>query len=139
MPDELLVATVTGEARATLAAALGDACDPWPVTTHRPAELATPCVYLDVAGRRADLEDDAPIVVVTFPVVALVDGADEAQLDLLDSIGDRIWQCADRLEGFPSRADPGLVDVGGPTVRQLVTYVDVVIAHQTMCPDPVEV
>jgi hypothetical protein len=136
VPD-LLVATVTGQARATLTADLVVACDPWPVFAHRPAEPVAPMVFLDVVGRRADADAEAPVVVVTFPVVAVVDGADPAQLDLLDSIGDRIWHTAEGLDGFPSRADPGFVDVGGPTLRQLVTYVDVYVSRHTLCPSEV--
>jgi len=124
--------SITAEARTTLAAALDAALDV-PVHAYRPAELATPCVYLDIAGRRAAEDDGAPLIVVTFPVVAVVDGTDEAQMAALDALGDQIWDAAVALEGEPVAAVADDLDVGGPRLRTLTTVVDVVVAHLTLC------
>ena len=124
--------SITAEARQTLADALDAALDV-PVFAYRPGELVAPCVYLDVAGRRAADDDGAPLIVVTFPVVAVVDGADEAQLAALDALGDRIWDVAVELSAEPSAAVADDLDVGGPRLRALTTLVDVVVAHLTLC------
>lgn len=125
--------SITAEARQTLAEALTAAVAPVPVFAFRPSELPTPCVYLDVAGRRAADDDGAPLIVVTFPVVAVVDGTDEAQMAALDTLGDQIWDAAVALEGEPVAAVADDVDVGGPRLRALTTVVDVVVAHLTLC------
>lgn len=126
--------TVTAEARATLAAALELELAPVPVHPHPPAELATPCVYLDVAGRRAAELDGAPITVVTFPVVAVADGADAAQVAALDDLGDRVWSLAYELKGEPSATVPGVLDTSGPRLRTATTTVDVIVEYLTLCP-----
>lgn len=125
--------SITGDARSALVAALTPAVAPWPVSPVPPLELAVPCVYVDVAERRADLDDGAPVVVVTFPVVAVVDGADEAQVLALDLAGDRIWDAAvaEGAEPAGARAEP--LDVGGPRLRALTTLVDVIVARPTLC------
>ena len=125
--------TITADARATLAAALTAACDPVPVYEVRPTELAVPCVFLDVAGRHAADDDGAPLIVVTFPVVAIVDGTDEAQLRQLDVLGDQVWSTAVELSGYPTSAIADVTDVGGPRLRSLTTAVDVIVAHLTLC------
>jgi len=125
--------SITAEARQTLAEALGVAVAPVPVFDVRPLELVTPCVYLDVAGRRAADDDGAPLIVVTFPVVAVVDGTDEAQLRALDVLDDQIWDAALELSGEPVSAVADDLDVGGPRLRALITVVDVVVAHLTLC------
>jgi hypothetical protein len=127
--------TITAEARATLTAALAAELAPWPVfATRPPGELPTPCVFVDVAGRRADVDDGAPLVVVTFPIVAVVDGADDAQTAALDDVGDVVWDVARALHAEPVYASADSVDVGGPRLRTLTTTVDVVVEHVTLCP-----
>lgn len=125
--------SITAEARATLTEAL-DAVIDWPVfDTRPPGELPVPCVYVDVVSRRAGDDDGAPVVVVTFPVVAIVDGDDAAQCRALDVVGDITWDTVRALDGGAVSADPGIVDVGGPRLRSLVTLVDVVVERPTMC------
>jgi hypothetical protein len=129
--------SVTAEARATLTAALAAAVAPWPTfSTRPPGELPTPCVFVDVAGRRAADEDGAPIIVVTFPVVAIVDGADDAQVGELDRIGDAVWDVARTLHAEPVYALADVTDVGGPQLRTLTTSIDVVVERVTLCNDP---
>ena len=106
------------------------------VARTRPAELATPLVYIDVAERRFADADGAPVVVVTLPVVAIVDGADDEQVAALDDHGDLIWRCALEVKAAPSVAVRADVDADGPRLRGLVTTVDVDVAHLTLCPDP---
>jgi hypothetical protein len=128
--------SITAEARATLAAALEVAVAPWPMfPTRPPGELPTPCVFVDVAGRRADEADGAPLTVVTFPVVAIVDGADDAAVAALDELGDRIWDTARALSADPAFAAADITDVGGPNLRTLTTSIDVIVEYVTLCPD----
>jgi hypothetical protein len=131
--------TITAEARATLTEAIDAAVD-WPVFDTRPPTeaLPTPCVYVDIAARRAADDDGAPVTVVTFPVVAIVDGGDDEQCRALDDIGDTIWDVVRSLDGGGVSATPADADVGGPRLRSLITLVDVVVERPTMCP-PVEV
>lgn len=126
--------TLTADARATLTAALVDALAPLVVTDTRPDELAAPCGWVDVARRRLGDADGAPIVVVTFPVIVVVDGADPEQVRALDDIGDAIWQTALELDAAPVTAEADTVDVGGPSLRNLITLVDVVTEYLTLCP-----
>jgi hypothetical protein len=125
--------SITAEARATLAAALTPAVDPWPMFDTRPLEVPVPCVYIDVVSRRFSSEDGAPVFVVTFPVVAIVDGDDTAQCRQLDVVGDVVWDVVWALDGGAVSADPGTVDVGGPRLRSLVTLADVVVERPTLC------
>jgi len=128
--------SVTAEARATLTAALTARLNPleWQVfPTRPPGELPTPCVYVDVAARRAADADGAPVTVVTFPVVAIVDGADDEQMLELDNVGDAIWDVALELSAVPQYATPDDVDVGGPRLRYLVTSIDVIVEYLTLC------
>lgn len=131
--------TVTADARrnltAVLTAGLADLPVPPTVSDTRPVELATPTVYVDVAARRFVDEDGAPVVVVTFPVVVIVDGDDPEQLRQLDDVGDLIWRVVLDAGGVPTSAAPGLVETGGPTLRTLTTLVDVATDHLTLCPD----
>jgi hypothetical protein len=126
--------TLTAEARDTLYVALAFALDPLPVSKTRPLEPATPCAWIDVAARRLADEDGAPVVVVTFPVVVVVDGADEQQVMSLDDLGDQVWHVALELSSTPTAALPDLVDLGGPRLRSLTTSIDVVTDHLTLCP-----
>jgi len=126
--------SITAEARATLTAALTPAVEPWPMfDTRPPDELPVPCVYIDVASRRFASEDGAPVFVVTFPIVAIVDGDDAEQSRMLDVVGDVVWDVVWDLDGGAVSADPGTVDVGGPRLRSLVTLADVVVERPTLC------
>lgn len=132
--------TITAEARDTLTSALDDAVD-WVVFDTRPPtdELPTPCVYVDLAARRLADDDGAPVVIVTFPVVAIVDGGDDEQCRALDDVGDIIWDVVRSLDGGGVSATPADVDVGGPRLRSLITLVDVVVERPTLCPVTPEV
>lgn len=100
---------------------------------YRPPELATPVAYLDVAGRRFDVADGAPVVVATIPVVVIVDGADDAQMAALDDWGDLVWRAVIAAGGTPVGATPAQVDVDGPVLRALVTTAEFEIEHLTLC------
>jgi hypothetical protein len=102
----------------------------------RPPELAVPVCYLDVAGRRFDNVDGAPVVVVVIPVVIIVDGANEEQVAQLDDLGDDVWWVALELTYTPVGSFPATIDVDGPTLRGSVTNVEVDVDHLTLCPDP---
>lgn len=126
--------TITAEARATLTGALRTACAPWAVTDTPPADPAVPCVYVDLAERQMTDDDGAPVVVVTFPVVALVDGGDAEQVRALDDVGDLVWRTMLELHAYPTSARVREADVGGPRLRALVTLCDVPVDHLTLCP-----
>lgn len=129
--------TTTAAARTALFDALSAAFADTPVAVeqYRPLELTVPVVFVGIVGRRLDLVDGAPVVVVTFPVTAIVDGADDAQVAALDDIGDVIWRVALDLSATPT-ASAANVDVDGPTLHAVVTAVDVETDHLTLCPDP---
>lgn len=127
--------TVTAEARTTLTAALADvfAGTPVTVTATSPTDPAVPACFVDVAGRRMTDDNGAPIVVVTLPVVLIVDGADAEQVAALDEWGDLIWSAVLELSAVPTATSSSPFDVGGPRLRSTVTLVDIPVAHLTLC------
>lgn len=127
--------TVTVEARATLAAALTAtfADTPVTVTSTVPTELAVPACFVDAADRRMTDDDGAAVVVVTFPVYLIVDGADQAQVDALDGWGDLIWSTILDLAATPTASTTSPFDVGGPRLRTTVTLCDVPVHAITLC------
>jgi hypothetical protein len=132
--------TETAAARMRLFSALVAAlpADEISVELTRPLELAVPLVYIDVAGRRFDVVDGAPVVVATLPVVIVVDGSDDEQVYALDDYGDRVWKAALDAAMTPTQASPAQIAAGGPVLRGVVTAIDVDLDHLTLCPDPEE-
>lgn len=124
--------TATETARARLVDALTTAFVPLPVAATRPLDLAAPAVYVDV-GSWDDVTDVVPQIVVTFPVVVVVDGSDEAQTLALDRYGDTVWTVAAEIGGRPSTGRPDIVNTSGPRLRTLTVDVALTVGLNTFC------
>lgn len=118
------------EARRALHQAL-EAVTPatWRIHRTAPAQISAPCVFIDspsigTAG--------AGLVVVRFPVVAIVDGAQHRQLEQLDELLVRMWDASSRV-GVPTSSSPASLDVGGPSLRAQTLTVEITLAAVTFC------
>jgi hypothetical protein len=117
--------------RTTLHAALQAALAEMPWRVHRtpPVNPAAPCVWI---GPYVQMLDNV-VIRISFPVVALYDGADHRQVDRLDDLGAVISDSIFRAGGRPSRSLPGRLDVGGPTLRSLDYQADFTAQGTTLC------
>jgi hypothetical protein len=148
MPGEGLPATRLDDARTELHAALrrvwtalgwpADAATPFP-----PPEPVAPGAWVEIPTVHQAPDRAAGAVAATFPVVFVVDGAEEQQMKLQDRLLAYGWQelAAVNLgtEAAPQRvtvqtAGPEDVDVGPGTVRGLVFRVQVILQRKTLCP-----
>ena len=76
---------------------------------------------------------DGPSITISFPVVAIYDGADHRQAEALDDLGaalsDAIW----RAKGRPVRSFSSSIDVGGPSLRAVEYQADFTVQGVTLC------
>jgi hypothetical protein len=126
--------TVAADGRANLVIALTDHVTPIPVFAYQPPHPIVPCVFIDVVGRRREtLDGGGTVIVLTYPVVAVVDGTNESQIATLDELGDQIWTAIESINGRPLEAAADTVDVGGPRVRMLTTIAAQLTMPRTLC------
>lgn len=123
------------DARHKLRDALGAALAPVPVYLTQPADLAVPCVFLGLSDSTPAQDNGAPVWVVAFPVVAVIDGANESQVIGLDYMGDRIADVAAELGATSARRAVEL-DVGGPRLHASTSLVELAIYRATLCARP---
>ena len=129
------------DTRATLVDALrnGDVLPEWRVHERPPDNVVTPCVWVDVPSvNRTDIGSrGATTLVGTWQVMLLVDGADSAQVALLDEGPARAWDAIDALPMTDVMGmSPRSFDVGGPRTRGMVLTVEVSLMARTLCPPP---
>ena len=120
-----------GMARTQLYDALVAALEatPWRAHQYPPSNIAAPCVYIGTYA--SDLVE--PRIVISFPVVVVVDGADWRQVEQLDDIGATVSDAIFRAGGIPRRTTPTRLDVGGPTLRASETTAELTLATLTLC------
>lgn len=127
------------ESRARIAQSLrDDAVLPgWRIHDVSPANLVTPAAWVDMPSldRRELTGRGATTVVVTWSVMLVVDGRDDAQMAALDEGLARLWDAVDKLprvDCISVAAQP--FDVGGPRNRGVVLTVEETIIARTLCP-----
>lgn len=140
-PDQ--PATVLDDARAALFAALGrvwvglgwpaERAEQWP-----PVSVRAPAAWVDVPQMHQAPTEAGRTFAATFPVVFVVDGAEQAQVELQDRLlaygwqelaAVKVGQRAVILQTF----GPEDVDTGGVLARGLVARVQVPLQTQTLC------
>lgn len=111
----------------------------WRVHDMPPENIASPCIWVDVpAVSRQDLGGrGARVLVGTWAVVLLVDGADKAQVQMLDDAAAQAWDALDQLPRTDvTGMSPQAFDIGGPRSRGIVLTVEVTLMARTLCPPP---
>ena len=101
----------------------------WRVHRTPPVNPAAPCVWIGPYVQNLT----GPTITISFPVVAIYDGADHRQVDALDDLGatlsDAIW----RAKGRPVRSLSTSIDVGGPSLRAIEYQADFTVQGVTLC------
>ena len=122
--------TAVAEARTSLHDALqGVTPETWRVHRTAPAQITAPCVFVD----SPTIGTATPgLINVTFPIVAVVDGAQHRQLEQLDELLVAMWDAASKI-GIPRSSTPAALDVGGPSLRAQTITVEIVMAAVTFC------
>lgn len=116
-----------------------DVLEPERVHLYTPTVLATPCIWIAQPGVGTDTvgANNAVVRIVRFAVWAVPDGYDPVQCALLDELVARIWDAAYDLERCDAdRSIPQPVDIGGPSIRGVVTSVDMTVFARTFCTRP---
>jgi hypothetical protein len=118
------------QARTTLYEALTAAiAATWRVHRTPPVNPSAPCVWVGPYVQNLN----GPAIQISFPVVAIYDGADHRQVEALDDLGaalsDAIW----RAHGRPVRSFSTSVDVGGPSLRSVEYQADFTVQGTTLC------
>lgn len=111
----------------------GVAAPSWRVHRTSPSQLVAPCVYLDAVELSIDTSIGAGLVLCTFPVVLVWDGAQGPQIDGLDTLLGEVWTAAVHAGGDPQTSRPLALDVGGPSLRAHVLRVEMFVQALTMC------
>ena len=119
------------DARSALHAALQDvAAAPWRVHRVPPANpVATPCVWVGPYIQNLN----GPSITISFPVIAVYDGADRAQVEGLDDLGAAISDAIWRAKGRPIRSFSTTIEVGGPSLRAIEYQADFTVQGVTLC------
>jgi hypothetical protein len=101
-------------------------------------QITPPAAFLDVPTMHQAATEAAAAVAVTFPVVVVVNGDDQAQVQQQDGLLAACWQRLSDVDK-PRQAKvqtggPEDVDVGGAVMRGLVLRVQMTLATRTLCP-----
>jgi hypothetical protein len=123
-------ASKISEARTGLYTALtGAIAAVWRVHRTPPVNPAAPCVWIGPYQQQLN----GPAITISFPVVAIYDGADHRQVEALDDLGaalsDAIW----KAKGRPVRSFSSSIDVGGPSLRAVEYQADFTVQGVTLC------
>ena len=105
----------------------------WRVHRVVPRQIAAPTIYIDDNEFDEDESNNGTVVIVSFPVIIVHDGAVRAQVEALDDMLAHVWTAAMTV-GDPTRSRPVNLDVGGPTLRSHLLSVEVPVQAYTMCP-----
>lgn len=115
----------------------------WPADRaeqYPPRELVAPTAFVDVPTMHQAPTEQVRAVAATFPVVFVVDGDEQAQVQQTDKLLAHGWQrlaaCGAGQRVTIQTAGPEDVDVGGATARGLVFRVQVTLQTKTLCPQP---
>lgn len=132
------------EKREALYEALVPLADGGRVSKHRPGQpYARPHIWigLETRNRGRSQRNGAPLVLITYPVVIVGDGASEAQDEQLSRLADAVWQAAERAGFSPMRSTPGEIEqppaadgTRRPPHRIVTVDVDATVLPSTLCP-----
>ena len=122
--------TRTGLAQAVVNAAI-DNLPATHVTAYPPSQLVAPAVYVDMpriyVGDIGTLAD--------WPIVAVADGDDWAQMTALDNTVAVLWDTFNAVDGWEvADASPIPKDVGGPQLRGYQLTVTTFLTLDVLCP-----
>lgn len=149
-PGDGLPATRLDDTRAALFAALQRVWTAlgWPAERayeFPPSQLYPPAAWVDVPTVHQATTSTAGGVAATYPVVFVVDGTADSQVQLQDRLLAYGWQALSAVKvGEDGRkhsatvqsGGPEDVDAGGAVLRGLVFRVQVGLTTKTLCPQP---
>lgn len=122
-------------ARADLFAALKPLLPDGRVTPRVPAQVVAPCIWIEAARLAPEGRGtNSSVLVATFPIVAVVDGSQDAQTVTTDEITARVWDAAEHAGATCTDAQPETLDVGGPALRAVTIAAAVTLRGRTLCP-----
>jgi hypothetical protein len=107
-----------------------------------PATVRAPAAWVDVPVMHQAPTEGGQTFAATFPVVFVVDGAEQSQVEMQDKLLAYGWQQLDRVKlGDPGRQravlvqtfGPEDVDTGGVMARALVARVQIPLQTRTLC------
>ena len=101
----------------------------WRVHRTPPVNPAAPCVWIGPYVQNLN----GPAITISFPVVAIYDGADHRQVDALDDLGAAVSDAIWRAKGRPVRSFSSSIDVGGPSLRSIEYQADFTVQGVTLC------
>jgi hypothetical protein len=115
----------------------------WPADRaeeYPPRELVAPSAFVDVPTMHQAPTEQVRTIAATFPVVFVVDGDEQAQVQQQDKLMAYGWQeltaSGAGQHVIVQTAGPEDVDVGGVTTRGLVFRVQVSLQTKTLCRQP---
>jgi hypothetical protein len=118
------------DARTALYEALqGVTVSPWRVHRVPPANPAPPCIWIGPYEQSLD----GPAIRISFPVVAVYDGADRRQVEALDDLGASISDAIWKAKGRPIRSFSSTIDVAGRSLRAVEYQSDFTVQGVTLC------
>lgn len=143
-PPDQPATTKLDDARAQLFAALARVWVRlgWPAERAHllpPASVVAPAAWVDVPTLHQTPTQGARAVAAIFPLMFVVNGAEQAQVEMQDRLLAYAWDELDKVKvaGYQSTVQtfgPEDVDTGGVLLRGLVARVQVTLQTRTLCP-----
>jgi hypothetical protein len=119
------------DSRARLFAALAGLLDPGRVSKYVPAQVVSPCIWIERHSWSQTREQNANLIALTWRIVVATDAdADQEWLDILSA---KVHDAVVRAKFRPLFADHQSIDIGGTNTTALVVTVDEMIAATTLC------
>lgn len=119
------------DSRARLFAALSGLLDPGRVSKYVPAQVVSPCIWIERHSWSQTREQNASLIALTWRIVVATDAdADQEWLDILSA---KVHDAVVRAKFRPLFADHQSIDIGGTNTTALVVTVDEMIAATTLC------
>jgi hypothetical protein len=107
----------------------GVATAPWRVHRTPPASPAPPCVWIGPYEQSLI----GPSITISFPVVAVYDGADRRQVEALDDLGAAVSDAIWKAKGRPVRSFSSTIDVAGRSLRAVEYQAEFSVQGVTLC------
>lgn len=127
MADASKISRLRTGLHGALQAALAES--PWRVHRTPPVNPVAPCIWIGPYVQTLD----GVTIRISFPVVAIYDGADNRQVEGLDDLGALMSDAIFRAHGLPVRSLPGRIDLAGPSLRSLEYQADFTAQGTTLC------
>jgi hypothetical protein len=119
------------ESRARLFAALAGLLDAGRVSKYVPAQVVSPCIWIERHSWSQTREQNANLIALSWRIVVATDAdADQEWLDILSA---KVHDAVVRAKFRPLFADHQSIDIGGTNTTALVVTVDEMIAATTLC------